>query len=146
MAPVQHFSDDAIISGRSTAGQTAPVIYELPWRKYRIGIHSEPIRTIPIHSDICIWANANHSEPIRKTFFYLVSWKTVKKSSFQSELEFSIRINPSHSDLGFIRIDSDWKFGLDQFKLRLIRIEKLGFGLFQNDSHWLGYRYRNVSK
>ena len=39
-----------------------------PWRKYRIGIHSEPIRTIPIHSDICIRANANHSERIRKTF------------------------------------------------------------------------------
>ena len=30
--------------------------------------HSEPVRTIPIHSDICIRANANHSEPIRKTF------------------------------------------------------------------------------
>ena len=39
-----------------------------PWRKYRIRIHSELIRTIPIHSDICIQANANHSEPIRKTF------------------------------------------------------------------------------
>ena len=42
--------------------------HKLPWRKYRIGIHSEPIRTIPIHSDVCIRANANHSEPIRKTF------------------------------------------------------------------------------
>ena len=25
-----------------------------PWGKYQIGIHSEPIRTIPIHSDIYI--------------------------------------------------------------------------------------------
>ena len=24
------------------------------WQKYWIGIYSEPIRTIPIHSDICI--------------------------------------------------------------------------------------------
>ena len=39
-----------------------------PWRKYRKGIHSEPIRTIPIHSDIRIRANANHSELIRKMF------------------------------------------------------------------------------
>ena len=29
MATVQHFSDDAIISGRSTARQTAPVMFEL---------------------------------------------------------------------------------------------------------------------
>ena len=42
---------------------------DAPWRKYRIGIHSEPIRTIPIHSDICIGANANHSEDIRKKFY-----------------------------------------------------------------------------
>ena len=38
------------------------------WRKYRIRINSEPIGTIPIPSDICIRANANYSEPIRKTF------------------------------------------------------------------------------
>ena len=41
---------------------------KLPWRKYRLGIHSKPIRTIPIHSGICIRANKNHSEPIRKIF------------------------------------------------------------------------------
>ena len=35
-------------------------------------IHFESIRTILIHSDICIRANANHSEPI---------WKTVKNQS-----------------------------------------------------------------
>ena len=43
-------------------------ILYLPWRKYRIGIHSKPIRTIPIHFDTCIRANANHSKTIRKTF------------------------------------------------------------------------------
>ena len=31
MATVQHFSDDAFIFGRSTAGQKAPVIFELRW-------------------------------------------------------------------------------------------------------------------
>ena len=31
-------------------------------------IHSESVRTISIHSDIYIRANANHSKPIRKTF------------------------------------------------------------------------------
>ena len=41
----------------------------IPRQKYRIEIHSKSIRTIPIHSDICIRANANHSEPIRKTLF-----------------------------------------------------------------------------
>ena len=40
----------------------------LPWGKYRIEIYSESIRTIPIHSDIFIRANASHSERIRKTF------------------------------------------------------------------------------
>ena len=95
------------------------------------------------------------------------------KLSFQSR---STRINPNHSDLGFIRIDSDWKFGLDQSKLRMIWIENLVsdwsdwclginriksdwfltvfhqtryktfFGSVWNDSHWLGYRYRNGSE
>ena len=45
-----------------------PFFIKRTWRKYRIGINSEPIRTIPFHFDICIRANSNHSEPIRKTF------------------------------------------------------------------------------
>ena len=56
----------------------------LPWRKYRIGIHSKPIRTIPIHYDICIRANANHSEPIRKRFVTRLMMNAKK----------SIRLNP----------------------------------------------------
>ena len=35
---------------------------------FRIGIHFEPIRTIPNHSDICIRANANQSDPSEKRF------------------------------------------------------------------------------
>ena len=34
----------------------------VPWRKLRIETHSEPIRTIPNHPDICIRTNANQSE------------------------------------------------------------------------------------
>ena len=52
--PICEFKKKFIIVGTS--------LEKLPWRKYRIGIHSEPIRTIPIHSDVCIQANANHSE------------------------------------------------------------------------------------
>ena len=39
-------------------------VFHQLWRKYRIEIYSESLRTILIHSDICIRANANHSEPI----------------------------------------------------------------------------------
>ena len=129
----------------------------LPWRRYRIEIYSEPIRTIPIHSDICIRANANHSEPIRKTSFISFDEKRSK-------------INPINSETKF---DSDWKFGLDQSELELIWIENLVsdwwlginrnksdwfltvfhqtrcktfFGLVRNDSHCLEYRYWNESK
>ena len=59
---------------------------EKPWRKFRIGIHSEPIRIIPNHSDIFIRANANQSEPIRKQFsisFVENRWK-VNPTQFDS--------------------------------------------------------------
>ena len=96
-----------------------------PWRKYRIEIYSKSIRTIPIHSDICIRANSNHSEPIRKTFCISFDEKTVKnksdlirfnrmqlsegirtntKLSFQTE--FSIRINPRSEWFGLILIEN----------------------------------------
>ena len=73
-----------------------------PWRRYRIEIHSESIRTVPIHSNICIRGNANHSEPIRNQVF----------NPDQSELgliqtEFSIRNNLNESKVGMIRIVSD---------------------------------------
>ena len=40
-----------------------------PARKYRTEIHSESIRTIPIHSDICIRTNPKESEPNRNQVF-----------------------------------------------------------------------------
>ena len=60
-------------------------MHQAPWRKYRIEIHYELIRTIPIHSDICIRDNANHSEPIQETFCILFDEKRSK-------------INPTSSD------------------------------------------------
>ena len=59
----------------------ANIYSQLPWRKYRIEIHSESIRTIPNHSDICIRANANHSESIRKTFCISFDEKRSKHQS-----------------------------------------------------------------
>ena len=69
---------------------------ELSWRKYRIGINWEPIRTIPIHSDICIRANANHSEPIRKTFCI----------SFDEKSDLIRGSNPNESDSIRARIEN----------------------------------------
>ena len=43
----------------------------------------------------------------------------------QSETKFSIQINPNESEVGMIRINFDWKFGLDQCELGLIGIENL---------------------
>ena len=49
----------------------------------------------------------------------------VKNQSYLIRTKFLIRINPNDFDLGFIRINSDWKFGLDQSRLKLIRIKNL---------------------
>ena len=60
------------------------------------------------------------------------------KPSFQSKAirggliqpEFFIRINPNHSDLGLSRINSEWKFGLDQSELGMIWVyTETNFGL-----------------
>ena len=61
------------------------ILIKIPWRKYRTEIHSESIRTIPIHFDICIRANANNSEPIRKTFCISFDEKRLKINPTQSE-------------------------------------------------------------
>ena len=63
-------------------------IFLYPWQKCRIVIQSEPIRNIPIHSDICIRANVNHSEPIRKTFYI-----QAKVSNWNS-----LKVNQNYSD------------------------------------------------
>ena len=75
----------------------------LPWRKYWIEIHSESIRTIPIHSYICILANANHSEPIWKTFCISFDMKGGQKSIWLNPIysETSIRMNPNQSETKF---------------------------------------------
>ena len=176
------------------------IFYYVPFEQWTIlTLQSNLIWLIPKHESEPIRNqvfNPDQSESIRaridpnRIFNENQSkWiRTNPKPSFQSE---SIRtwidpnriFNQNHSDLGFIRIDSDWKFGLDQSELWLIRIDldwKLDFGLvrihsdwclginrirshwfltvfyetkyktffelFRNDSHWLGYRYRNESE
>ena len=119
-----------------------------------------------------------------KNVLYLICWKMVKNRSDlirfnprqQSKWIRNQVFNPNISEVGMIRINSDWKFGLDQSENGYIRIENLVrihldcclglnrirsdrfftifhqtrfktfFGLVQNDSHWLGYRYRNESE
>ena len=95
--------------------------------KYRIGIHSEPIRTISIHSDICMQANANHFEPIWKTFCISFDENRLKIDPTLSDLirgnypneSVPIRINPTSESFWLILIENsvwinpspDW-FGL----------------------------------
>ena len=158
-----------------------------PWRKYRIGIHSEPIRTIPIsvsepmriianqcekrfasrlmkngqksirlnstNSETSIRMNSNQSETKISTQINPIS--DLSKPDFQSE---SIRNNSRLEWFGlkiWFRIDlihSTCFFGLNRIRSdRFFTIfhqtrYKTFSGLVWNDSHWLGYRYRNESE
>ena len=115
----------------------------LPWRKYWIVIHSEPFRTNS--KTFCIVLDENGKKLIWPNPRQQSEWvRTNPKLSFQSDqselgliqTELSIRINPNHFDLGFIGIDSDWKFSLEQSELGLIRIKNLvsdSFGLARID-------------
>ena len=116
----------------------------LLWRKFRIGIHSESIRTIPNHIDICIRANANQFEPIHKTFWISFVEKCLKIILTQSET--SIRMNPNELEVNFqsewirIKPETDW-FSIttnqcsDRFELNIrfrssrVRIDSDSFGL-----------------
>ena len=105
-----------------------------PWRKFRIGINSEQIRTISNHSYIYIWANANQSEPIRKTVWILFVekrlkinqtqsetsiWKNLKKifnpnesESIRTRIDLNRIFNPNESEHWFIRIENQSVYGL----------------------------------
>ena len=65
-------------------------------------IHSDQIRTISNHSDICIRANANRSEQIPKSFQYhllKILCKLIRLNPIQSEN--SIRMNLNESEVNF---------------------------------------------
>ena len=66
--PTNLLSDVLLIAEKKMTKKASFLARQGTLAKYRIKIHSKSIRTIPIHSDICIRANANQSEPIRKTF------------------------------------------------------------------------------
>ena len=124
----------------------------LPWRKYRIEIHSESIRTIPIHSDICIRANSNHSEPIRNQVFNPDQSKSIRHWIYPNRI---INQNQSKSFRPCIYSDwlrliwtenlvSDWCLGINRIMSdRFLTIfhqtrYKKFFGLVRNDSNWFG--------
>ena len=96
-----------------------------------------------IYSDSFRYLYPSQCESFRtnpKNVLYLVWWKTVKNRSDLIRFNLRqqsgwIRINPKpsfQSELGFLRIDSDWKFDLDQSELGFIRIENLV-------SNWFGF-------
>ena len=114
-----------------------------PWCKYRIEINSESIRNMLIHSDICNRANANHSEPIRKTF--CISFDE-KRSINQSDL---IRLIPRHeSEWIRSRIDPNRIFNENQSELFRPWIHSNWFWLemrfgsiwYRIDSDWPGLK------
>ena len=104
-----------------------------PWRKYRIGIHFEQIRTIPIHSDII--PNKSEKRFVSrlmkngKNRFDLTRFNARQLSEWIRNQVF----NPNQSELEFIRIDSDWKFILNQSDLGWIRIGLGSSGLNRID-------------
>ena len=104
---------------------------------------SEPMRIIPSQYDKpsvsrlmkngqkSIRLNPTNSETsIRRNLNKSITKFSIQINPNQSDIEliwteFSIRINPNESKVGMIRIDSNWKFGLDQFEIELIWIENL---------------------
>ena len=61
-----------------------------PWQKFRIKIHSKPIRFIPIYSEICVRTNLREFiRVILEKVFNLVWCKSVEN------LSNSVRVNPN---------------------------------------------------
>ena len=64
--------------------------FSCPWRKFRIEIHSEPIRNFPNHSGTCIRTKQFHSDLIRRSFSIRINPRPIRKinpnESVQSEL------------------------------------------------------------
>ena len=121
-----------------TDGDDSEVRRDEPWRKYRIGIHSEAIRTNRAH--------ANHPEPVQKRFVTCLmkngkksirlnprkqsEWiRTNSEQSFQSR---SIGIIPTSDSFGLILIENSVWINPSSTWFGLIWIENLvsySFGL-----------------
>ena len=76
-------------------GRVADVTYFLLFCTGKI--HSEPIRFIPIHSEICIRANSSSSDSIRKKFSMSFDVNRLKINQSQSEI-----FNPNQNSIRFI--------------------------------------------
>ena len=86
----------------------------------------------------------NRFDLIRLNPRKLLEWiQTNYKPSFRIvQTEFWFRINLNESEIRTIRINSDWKFGLDRCEFGLIRIKNLAYDWFQFirivASNWIG--------
>ena len=101
-------------------------VFRWPWRKFRIEIHSEPIRKFANHSGICIRIIQFHSDLIRRNFSIRINPRPIKN---QSDLVIRMNpVNPNETEsFGIIRIKSDWpdSFGLKVRIDRIIRIDRI---------------------
>ena len=77
--------------------QTSKKISELtlPWQKFRIGINSKTIWTIPNHFEICVRANADESEAIGLKVIPTQSEASIRMNANQI-------FNPNQAELGLI--------------------------------------------
>ena len=83
------------------------VIIVYPFRKFRIEIHSEPIRTIRNQFEIWVRVNANQSRPIRKKFLILFAENRWNMINSFIRIENMIHILWHSFELKF-RIEWDW--------------------------------------
>ena len=63
--------------------------FTVPWPKFRIEIHSEPIRNFPNHSGICTRTKRFHSDLIQRNFSIRFNSRSI-----QNQPELLIRMNP----------------------------------------------------
>ena len=89
-------------------------------------------KTVKNRSDLIRFNSRQQSEPIRNQVF---NPNPSELGWFQTE--FSIRTNLNHSNLGFIRIDIDWKLGFGLFQVVVsdqIRLSRIDF--------WSSFKFR----
>ena len=137
--------------------------------RYLYRSQGESFRINPKNVLYLVWWKTvkNQSDLIRLILRHQSKWIRANPESkvgiirIDSDWKFGL----DQSKLGLIRIDLDWKLGfglvrihldwclgINRYKLDWFLIVfhqtryKTFFGLFRNDSHWLGYRYRNESK
>ena len=99
------------------------------------------MRIIPNQSEKCFVSRLIKNSQKSICPNLINSETSIRMNPNQSETKFSIQINPNEFERGMIRIDSDWKFGLDQSDLGLDRINVWPFFIKRDTkrfSYWFG--------